>query len=150
MNRSTNDELVKRLLDLGRIFVDLESGLVFNPNSKKGKGHPIGAYDHKGYLRANIWLEGKQVGFPIHRAIWIAANGVPSGQFMEIDHINGKKDDNRLANLDLVTTKENVHRAMRSGLFNGGWRNAPRNSKGKFLPKPTIDAPTGATGEPLE
>ena len=39
--------------------------------------------------------------------IWIAANGaVPYG--MQIDHINGDKEDNRLCNLRLVSRSENV------------------------------------------
>ena len=63
-----------------------------------------------GYLYC--WHEGKRVRH--HRYVWEQANGsIPDG--LDIDHINGKRDDNRLENLRLVTRQENMRNAK---LFN--------------------------------
>ena len=53
-----------------------------------------------------------------HRLIWAEANGpIPDGYV--IHHINGKKKDNRLANLAMVTAKEN---RQKYDVIGKGWR----------------------------
>lgn len=60
--------------------------------------------DAGGYLRLSF--RGKQVF--AHRAAWLIANGpFPPGK-PQVDHINGKRDDNRLKNLRAVSTSENL------------------------------------------
>ena len=50
-----------------------------------------------------------------HRIIWENMVGpIPKG--MEINHINGRKDDNRLCNLELVTHAHNMQHAKAIGL----------------------------------
>lgn len=62
-----------------------------------------------GYLTVSLkTVEGQFLFFKYHRVIWYYFNGeIPEG--MEIDHINGIRDDNRLENLRLVTHTENVN-----------------------------------------
>lgn len=66
---------------------------------------------YKNYIQVRV--DGKLI--LAHRIIWENLNGpIPDG--LEINHINGKKDDNRLINLELVTHKENLSHAKRTGL----------------------------------
>lgn len=59
-----------------------------------------------------------------HRVVWALAHGhMPEGQ---IDHINGKRDDNRLCNLRDVTAAENrrnmaIGSANKSGVLGVSW-----------------------------
>ena len=48
----------------------------------------------------------------LHRAIWETLNGpIPSG--LTVDHINGKRNDNRIENLQLLSHKINCQRQMK-------------------------------------
>jgi hypothetical protein len=59
-----------------------------------------------GYRQVALRLDGKQYQLKAHRVAWILAHGaIPDG--LQIDHINGIRDDNRLCNLRLVTQREN-------------------------------------------
>ena len=52
-----------------------------------------------------------------HRYVWEQHNGkIPKG--MQIHHINGKHNDNRIENLAIVTQYENMRKADR---FGKGW-----------------------------
>lgn len=56
---------------------------------------------HDGYVK--VGFNGRE--YPAHRLIWWITYGILPEQF--IDHINGDKSDNRLANLRLATDAEN-------------------------------------------
>jgi hypothetical protein len=61
----------------------------------------------KGYAVAHLCYEAKRRDFPVHRCVWRAHRGeIPKG--LEINHINGKRTDNRLENLELITRSENI------------------------------------------
>lgn len=91
------------------LLVDPDQGVIYGR-----AGEPIGSVCGDGYVR----LGGRRRGMSClyaHRVIWEAVHGeIPAG--LEIDHLNGRKADNRISNLDAVTHSENVLRAVAMGL----------------------------------
>ena len=63
-----------------------------------------------GYLQTYNKNTGKRE--MLHRVIWEALKGkIPKG--LTIDHINGKRNDNRIENLQLLTLKANSQRQLK-------------------------------------
>ena len=79
------------------------------------KKHPFrGSESPKGYMYFSARKHGcrKRKVF-IHRFVWETFNGlIPEGKF--IDHINDVRNDNRLQNLQLVTTQQNNNKAAKN------------------------------------
>jgi DNA-binding CsgD family transcriptional regulator len=89
--------------------VDPEAGQILG-----AKGQPIGAVSSRGYLTVNARNRGIQTSLA-HRLIWEAVHGpIPNG--LVINHKNGRKTDNRIGNLEVVTQSENILHAFRTGL----------------------------------
>ena len=65
-----------------------------------GVGYVVASFGHE-----NVML---------HRYLWELING-PIPEYMEIDHINCDKKDNRLANLRLATYSQNSRNYVRGG-----------------------------------
>jgi len=85
---------------------EYSNGSLFNKvqrNSRALKGAKVSSKDKDGYL--NVQVEGKK--YKVHRIIWLMHNERwPEGK-LEIDHINGIRDDNRIENLREVTGTQN-------------------------------------------
>ena len=106
-------ERLKELLDC-----DFETGVLrwrVKPNRRIRVGSIAGTINDFGYRIVPV--DGRR--YRAHRLIWFYAHGEwPKN---DIDHINGKRDDNRLENLRDVTTAENIqnqvaaHKRNRSG-----------------------------------
>ena len=92
---SINDVFILNKIRTGEWIPSLDTGEVYS-NIKKG--FLKASINHKGYKLVSQ--------LSVAHIIWVAANGpVPYG--MQIDHLNGNKQDNRLCNLHLVTASEN-------------------------------------------
>ena len=72
------------------------------------KNKIAGSLHKSGYRQIKI----NNVIYPAHRLIWIFCNG-SIDENMQIDHINGIKDDNRIENLRLVTAQQNCFNRSR-------------------------------------
>ena len=99
---------------------DADAGVLTHAQPAKNNaikaGTAVGAVNSNGYLHTRI----DSVSFKVHRLVWLHFYGTePVGQ---IDHINGDRTDNRIANLRDVgpsVNRQNIRRApagKRSGL----------------------------------
>lgn len=71
---------------------------------------------HDGYLHGTLF----NWKYPAHQVIWALVHGVWSTKEMQVDHINGNRADNRLANLRLVPEIVNLRSRVRRAYKHGG------------------------------
>jgi hypothetical protein len=80
--------------DLGRL-INLEKGTIIN-----------GAIDGNGYLKTKVWIEGCQIQTGIHRLVALAFIPNPENR-PQVNHIDANKLNNKLINLEWVSSLEN-------------------------------------------
>ena len=81
------------------------------------KEHFLTPRDCHGYLRVGFNdSNGKLIHPLVHRLVMYAFVGVRPYPEWEIDHINGNSHDNKLENLEYVSSSENSKRAITLGL----------------------------------
>lgn len=76
--------------NLGRVKGPLK---ILTPNLRKS-----------GYVYMNLTVGGKNISKVLHRLVLLSFVG-PSN--LDVDHINGDKEDNRLCNLRYISAREN-------------------------------------------
>lgn len=104
-------EAALRYVREGRWAVDVERGTITGTRY----GRLIGHKAPNGYLWATVRLDdGREVNVLAHRIVWAVARGVVD--FGQLNHRNGRKSDNRLANLEAVTDSQNKLHAFATGL----------------------------------
>jgi hypothetical protein len=88
---------------------------------RKSTNKPVKCLDAYGYIQVGYCKKM----YKAHRLIWaIVYEEFPKGQ---IDHINGNRSDNKLANLRVVTQQQNAHnkqsknRRNKSGYVGVSW-----------------------------
>lgn len=78
------------------------------------KGEILADRHHEsGYLRIKISVDRRRLGVYSHRLVWYHFKGpIPKGY--QVNHINGKRRDNRPSNLELVTPGQNTRHSYHS------------------------------------
>jgi hypothetical protein len=95
-----------------------------------------GGLHGSGYRQIKV----NNISYPAHRLIWVYCHG-SIDENMQIDHINGVKDDNRIENLRLVTAQQNCFNRSRLNSKGYTWNKAEKkwqssiwlNGKLKYL-----------------
>lgn len=90
-------------------------------HQQKSPNYPNGgilrpSMNEKGYLQINLQSTiRKKTCWKIHRLVMIYFKFIKGCQLLEVDHLNGIKTDNRIWNLEWVTTGTNVNRCFIKG-----------------------------------
>lgn len=103
MRKRIDSEELRRIIEY-----DPETGILRDKGvrTRGVKGRALGNHDKDGYLLLKVY----QVTYKAHRLAWLYVHGEwPKN---EIDHINGVKDDNRIANLRDVSQSFNQHNIL--------------------------------------
>ena len=112
----------------GWYFADDERGEIWSEKTQKW----LRAEKTKnGYLQVFIQCEEGPRPFRVHRLIYETFNG-PIPQGLEVNHISEDKEENRLANLNLMTPKDNRNHGTRNARSAAARRNDPNQSKQVF------------------
>ena len=72
-------------------------------------------YDKDGYLKVTLSKNGKRFQTMAHRIVAMTFLENPENK-EQVNHINGIKDDNRVENLEWVTSQENIAHSYKNGL----------------------------------
>lgn len=137
---STPDALALACLRAGVVFVNAEDGTAYT--TRRGATHKkMGCKNLSGYIVCTLHWNGQRKQIKLHRLIWLATWGeIPDGYMP--DHKNRIKDDNRVANLRLVTAQGNAaNRRSYRGEGNPAARLTPsladaiRSSSGSYSAK---------------
>lgn len=98
-----------RISDLGRVW------------SEKTKRHLTAGKMQKGYLHVTLCRNNKPKTFRLNRLVLKTFVGSPPFDGAESAHIDGDKENNRLANLYWATPAENVKDRQRHGGYRSGF-----------------------------
>jgi hypothetical protein len=77
---------------------------------------------NNGYLHVTLCKSRAKKGMLVHALVALAFIGSRPNK-MQINHKNGNKHDNRVENLEYVTSKENIRHACETGLMNNKGEN---------------------------
>ena len=84
--------------------------------------------DRNGYSYIILWKDNKIKNCRVHRLVAQAFIENPQSK-LEVNHINGIKDDNSIKNLEWVTSEENREHSYRIGIAGIGEKNASAKLK---------------------
>lgn len=122
-------DYAQRFIACGLWRVDPDLGLVYGI-----KDQPFQRENSWGYIQIKFRHPADyraECAVLAHRVIWESVHG-PIDLALQINHVNGRKTDNRIANLEAVTGSANMQHAYGAGLNQPNRSNA-RLTEGQVL-----------------
>ena len=108
----TQQTAVKSMHIFGSTYNIYSDGSLYNLKTKKFKKW---TKDTNGYMKTQIWIDGKSKNVHQHRLL--AQLFIPNPECKsQVNHKNGIKSDNRIENLEWVTQSENGKHSFDNGL----------------------------------
>ena len=92
--------------------------------------------NRKGYLKVSFYVNGKDKRFFVHRLVLMTFNPVDGMENLQVNHIDGNKQNNYVGNLEWCTNAENQRHAFQHGLIS---RKGTKNSQAKLTEKQVLE-----------
>jgi hypothetical protein len=73
--------------------------------------------DRKGYIRVKLWVGDMRMTVSVHRLVAFAFLDLSNYDDLEVNHIDGDKTYNYIANLELVSRSDNMKHAYENRLI---------------------------------
>lgn len=100
----------------GEIYTKNKNKIRINGRKDNRKGKLLKpAVDKDGYLRITLSNEGKRKSYYVHRLV-ARAYLKNYSEALQVNHKNGKKQDNNIENLEIVTLQQNIRHSIEKGL----------------------------------
>ena len=110
------DNLEIIVCDNGDIFTTNKNKIRSNGRKDNRKGRKLKpATDKDGYLRITLTNNGKRKSYHVHRLVTRAFLDNYDNK-LQVNHISGIKNDNRIENLEMVTLQQNIKHSIETGL----------------------------------
>ena len=89
--------------------------------------------DKKGYHRVRVTIEREKMCFKVHREVAKAFLHNPDN-LPQVNHKDGNKGNNSVANLEWVTNRDNAHHAIKNGLWDSVFEGSKRENESRQKP----------------
>lgn len=120
-----------KIKDFDDYMID-EQGNIFSIRKNKYLKQTV---NKCGYCKVTLQKNKNKKMFSVHRLV-AQAYLENYSDTLQVNHINGIKTDNRVENLEMVTAKENMRKAVEIGLFDNAKKiskqNAIKNNLSKY------------------
>lgn len=115
-----------KVLDLFSGYTIREDGEVRNRHGRKIAQQ----ISNMGYLRVELWKDGKGKKYSVHRLVAMAFIPNPK-DLPQVNHLDGNKANNHYSNLEWATQSENQKHAYSNGLQTGFKKSTPLSESHK-------------------
>ena len=112
IKREHYDAALQRFAD-GRWICDPGGGRIWSASAKRWMKPTVRT---NGYCYVSVLFAGRNRSLTLSRVIWEYVHG-PIPDLLEVNHKDGNKLDNGIANLELLTTQGNQLHALATGLY---------------------------------
>lgn len=135
LNKIIQGDCLEELCILEKRYIITKLGIIDKKRNKPVKF----TEDYKGYLKARLYTTlskhpDKRKPFRLHRIL--AMKFIPNySKDLQVNHINGIKNDNRLENLEMVTNSENAKHGWSLLRNKKRIKKLNRDKNGKFIKK---------------
>ena len=90
-----------------------EDGNIFDVKEQKYRKFHV---TKDGYLKVSFYINGKFKRLLVHRLVLMMFKPIENMDKLQVNHIDGNKQNNNINNLEWVTQKDNMAHAWKTGL----------------------------------